>query len=358
MKELLTLLCDYLERTTPVVLATVIHQEGSTPRGVGSKMLVNESGLISGTIGGGLAEGEALVACKEALATGKARILHFTLTGEMAAKSEMICGGLLHIFIEPIAPTAENRSFYRQVLDHIDTSETLVLTSLHTHDLHGEQNIQRYLCLDGVWTAQSLHTDAPPLSLQEKDAFTAELQRGQETAFIPSEQGHIIMEKYPPVWKMIILGGGHVSLFTAQVAALAGFSVTVMDDRAEFSSAERFPQAAATYTVPEFTNCFALCPPSKYTCIVIVTRGHLHDKTVLEQSLATQAGYIGMIGSKRKREQVYDALKEQGFTQERLNTVYCPIGLGIKAETPEEIAVSIVAQCIAHRREAWDILPQ
>ncbi len=352
MRELLTLLCNRLENATPVVLATVIHQEGSTPRGAGSKMLVDESGLISGTIGGGLAEGEALMACKQALQDHKASILHFTLTGEMAAKSEMICGGLLHIFIEPIMPTLANVAFYRTVLQAVDTNETMVLTTLDE-----QKSINRYLCLDGVWTAHSMsHEATTPLTDHEKEAFTARLQHGQETAFLQEEQ--VIIEKYPPVWKMIILGGGHVSLFTAQIAALAGFSVTVMDDREEFSSKERFPQASATYTVPEFEQCFASCPPTKYTCIVIVTRGHLHDKVVLEQSLTTPASYIGMIGSKRKKNQVYDTLKAQGFTQERLDTVYCPIGLGIKAETPEEIAVCIVAQCIAHKREAWDILPQ
>ncbi len=355
MRELLTLLCNRLENATPVVLATVIHQEGSTPRGAGSKMLVDQSGLISGTIGGGLAEAEALTACQQALHNHEARILHFTLTGEMAAKSEMICGGLLHIFIEPIVPSAENLAYYQAVLQAVDSNETLSLTIWDK-----QKNISRYLCLDGIWAAQSLHNDAiPPLTEDEKNTFIAQLQQGQETTCLQGEQEQtIIIEKYPPVWKMIILGGGHVSLFTAQVAALAGFSVTVMDDREEFSSPERFPHASATYTVPDFANCFASCTPTKYSCIVIVTRGHLHDKTVLEQSLSTQASYIGMIGSKRKKNQVYDALKSLGVTQKRLDTVYCPIGLGIKAETPEEIAVSIVAECIAHRRQAWDILPQ
>ncbi len=351
MKELLSALCQHLQRQIPVAIATVIHQEGSTPRGAGSKMLVDSEGLIHGTIGGGLAEGEAIKVCQQALQNKQAEVMHFTLTGEMAAQSEMICGGLLHIAIEPIFPLQETIAFYQKLLATVDAHETLVLTVWHD-----AEHLSRSLCIDGVWNMDALTNTSTPLSQEEKNNLLANLKPEQETAYIQQDGCTYTIEKYPPVWKMVIAGGGHVSLFTAQVAALAGFSVIVLDDREEFSKAERFPQADATHTVPEFENCFASCTPTKHTCIVIVTRGHLHDKTVLQQALQTKAGYIGMIGSSRKRKQVYEALRAEGITQKVLNGVFSPIGLSIQAETPEEIAVSIVAECIAFRREAWDIL--
>ncbi len=356
MKELLSALCQHLQRQIPVAIATVIHQEGSTPRGAGSKMLVDSEGLIHGTIGGGLAEGEAIKICQQALQSQKAEVMHFTLTGEMAAQSEMICGGLLHIAIEPIVPHDYNIAFYQKLLATVDAHETLVLTVWHD-----AEHLSRSLCIDGVWDMDTFSSNEPfpitHLSEKEKNSLIASLKPDQETAYIQGQDGcTYTIEKYPPVWKMVIAGGGHVSLFTAQVAAMAGFSVIVLDDREEFSKAERFPQADATHTVPQFENCFASCTPTKHTCIVIVTRGHLHDKTVLQQALQTKAGYIGMIGSSRKRKQVYEALRAEGITQDVLNKVFSPIGLSIKAETPEEIGVSIVAECIAFRREAWDIL--
>ncbi len=355
MKELLTLLCDYLERHIPIATATVIHQEGSTPRAAGSKMLVDSQGLVHGTIGGGLAEAEALTTCKNAIKEQKSTVMHFTLTGEMAAQSEMICGGLLHISIEPIMPTEENITFFRKLLAHIDAHSVMVLTALHA-----PEHVGRCLCIDGAWDMEITPFESDftkVLSKSEKNTLISAVTHGQDTAYVQGQDGcAYIVEKYPPTWQIIIAGGGHVSLFTTQVAALAGFSVTVLDDREEFSQAERFPQASATHTVPQFIDCFAPCTITKHTCIVIVTRGHLHDKTVLTQALQTQASYIGMIGSKRKRKQVYSALVEEGQSQEALNKVYCPIGLGINAETPEEIAVSIIAECIAHRRAAWDIL--
>ncbi len=350
MKELLSLLCDCLKQQKTVVMATVIHQEGSTPRGAGSKMLVDSTGLISGTIGGGLAEAESIKACAKVLQSQKPMIMHFSLTGEMAAKSEMICGGLLHIFIEPIIASEQNIIFFQTLLNHLESHEVHVLTQLDDN-----QNLQRHLCIDGIWQTQEQGTSQTDVSDIVKNSLLSLTSSQKHTAYIQEQQGYII-EKYPPVWQVIIAGGGHVSLFTTKAAKMAGFDVIVLDDRAEFSQHSRFPEAKSTFTVPDFEQCFALCPPTKYTCIVIVTRGHLHDKTVLAQSLNTKASYIGMIGSKRKRAQVYDALLKEGFSEDSLKQVFCPIGLAIKAETPEEIAISIVAQCIAHRRQAWEIL--
>ncbi len=352
MKELLTLLCERLMQNMPAVMATVVHQEGSTPRGAGSCMLVDASGLIAGTIGGGLAEAKAIQTSIEALHSRKAEIMNFTLSGEIAAQSEMICGGFLQIFIEPIFPSKESIKFFNKILARIDTQKITTLTAIS--DL---ENLSHSLCIEGMWQDEIWQNNPHKLSSLDRNALLANLAPDQESALIKGPEGeNYIVHNYPPAWQIIIAGGGHVSLFTTQVAALAGFSVIVIDDREEFSKASRFPQAASTYTIPEFNNCFSLCEPTKYTCIVIVTRGHLHDKTVLSQALQTNASYIGMIGSKRKRKQIYEALLKENVSQMELNKVYCPIGLGINAETPEEIAVSIVAECIAHRRQAWDAL--
>ncbi|MDP3428020.1 MAG: XdhC family protein, partial [Humidesulfovibrio sp.] len=119
-------------------------------------------------------------------------------------------------------------------------------------------------------------------------------------------------------------------------------------DRAEFASAERFPQAQ-TRVLDSYGDCFAGLAAGPEAFVVIVTRGHVHDAEVLAQALRTRAGYIGMIGSRRKRDAVYALLRGQGFGEADLGRVRCPIGLEIGAETPEEIAVSIIAELIACR---------
>ena len=138
---------------------------------------------------------------------------------------------------------------------------------------------------------------------------------------------------------------------TALMAAMVDFRVIVLDDRPDFANAERFP-GVETRVLESFARCFAGIPSGPETFVVIVTRGHAHDADVLAQALRTQAGYIGMIGSRRKRDAVYERLRGQGFSETDLARVHCPIGLEIGAETPEEIAVSINAELVAHRAKA------
>jgi xanthine dehydrogenase accessory factor len=130
---------------------------------------------------------------------------------------------------------------------------------------------------------------------------------------------------------------------------LVGFRVVVVDDRPEYATAERFPDASRLAVVQGFDRAFGGLEIDADSYIVIFTRGHQFDRTVLEQALGTGAGYIGMISSRRKREAIYQALEVAGFERGRLEQVHSPIGIDIGAETPEEIAVSIVAELIKVR---------
>ena len=148
-----------------------------------------------------------------------------------------------------------------------------------------------------------------------------------------------------------LFGAGHVAQPTARLAAFVGFRVRVVDDRAEFANADRFPEAEEVRVATDFDSALKGIAVDRSGFIVIVTRGHLHDKTVLMQALRTEAAYIGMIGSRRKRDHIFNALLKQGFTENDLKRVHSPIGLDIGAETPEEIALSIVAELVKARAQ-------
>lgn len=135
------------------------------------------------------------------------------------------------------------------------------------------------------------------------------------------------------------------------LAALAGFGVIVIDDRPEFANAERFPEAHRTIIVKDYNHALDGFEVDKDSFIVIVTRSHQYDREVLEQAINTSAGYIGMISSKRKRAAIFEVLMAKGVKKERLEWVHTPIGLDIGAETPEEIAVSVVAELIKVRSQ-------
>ncbi len=146
-----------------------------------------------------------------------------------------------------------------------------------------------------------------------------------------------------------LFGAGHVSQQLARLTRMVGFRTVVLDDRAEFASRERFPDADDIRVLPRFEDAFSGLPVDTGSFIVILTRGHSHDRTVLSGALRTPAAYIGMIGSHRKRDTIYQALREEGFTEDDLKRVHCPVGLDIGAETPEEIAVSIAGEMIKFR---------
>jgi xanthine dehydrogenase accessory factor len=148
-----------------------------------------------------------------------------------------------------------------------------------------------------------------------------------------------------------IFGGGHIALALAKMGKLCGFNITVVDDRAEFASAGRFPEAD-TILAEGFTESFPKIKIDKSSYIVIVTHGHRHDEVVLEWAVGTPAKYIGMIGSKTKNEAVFTHLRARGIPREQLDRVHAPIGLEIEAQTPEEIAVSILAELIKVRRSS------
>jgi xanthine dehydrogenase accessory factor len=151
-----------------------------------------------------------------------------------------------------------------------------------------------------------------------------------------------------------VFGGGHVSLQIVPLAARVGFKVVVVDDRAEFADPHNFPEAWKVHQYP-FEDVLDKFPVDESSYFVIVTRGHIHDKTVLTQALRIPAKYIGMIGSRRKRNMIYDALLKEGFTKDDMDRVHAPIGLDIGAETPEEIAVSIVGELIKVRAEHEEV---
>jgi xanthine dehydrogenase accessory factor len=160
----------------------------------------------------------------------------------------------------------------------------------------------------------------------------------------------IYIEPILPTPEVFIFGGGHISLCVSKISAMVGFQVTVIDDRAQFASKERFPEAEQVIA-EEFSLAFPKLKVTRSGYLVIVTRGHARDQEVLEWALNTEARYIGMIGSKKKTQTLYNNLEHKGIAREKLQRVYAPIGVDIGALTPEEIAVSIVGQMIQVRRD-------
>ena len=166
----------------------------------------------------------------------------------------------------------------------------------------------------------------------------------------------IFVEPILPPADLYIFGAGHVSASLCKIARIAGFDITVIDDRETYANRERFPDAQQVI-VEDFEKAVAQLAPSESSYIVIVTRGHRDDMRMLRWAVQTPARYVGMIGSKRKTITIFKQLQEEGLPAKLFERVNAPIGLDIGAITPEEIAVSITAELIAKRRNIERELP-
>jgi xanthine dehydrogenase accessory factor len=198
-----------------------------------------------------------------------------------------------------------------------------------------------------VWAAakEVMQKEAP-----RKMVFNLNNEATYDNGLICGGTVEVFVEPILPQPTLYLFGGGHVSMAVAKAASAVGFAVGVIDDREAFANRERFPMADHVFTTYE--DAFEKLAPDSSSYLVIVTRGHKEDMRVLAWAVRTEARYIGMIGSKRKVISVYKALEKEGYRAEELERVYAPMGLEIGALSPEEIAISIVAELIAIRRNA------
>jgi xanthine dehydrogenase accessory factor len=196
-----------------------------------------------------------------------------------------------------------------------------------------------------VWAAakEVMQKEAP-----RKLVFHLNNEATYDNGLICGGSVEVFVEPILPQPVVYLFGGGHVSMAVAKAAQAAGFGVGIIDDREAFANAQRFPMAQEIYT--RFEDAFEKLQPNGSSYLVIVTRGHKEDMRVLAWAVRTKARYVGMIGSRRKVISVYKALEQQGYQPEEFERVYAPMGVEIGALSPEEIAISIVAELIAVRR--------
>ncbi|MBU0515348.1 MAG: XdhC family protein [Proteobacteria bacterium] len=348
MEHFLIHVRQVLGEARAAVVATIIKQAGAAPRHLGTRMLITADGAGLGTIGGGLIEAQVMAAAGDVLASGRPRALEFHLTGQDAAETDMLCGGHVTISLNPVPAGDENLS---RVVDEVDRTLAAGGSGLLIEAVGPKAAGDRWLFID---RDGALCGDPGSDALRDEIGRRAPEWLGAEEPFLlpgaglPDQTGDLFVTPIIIRHRMILFGGGHVSLHVARLAKMVGFWLVVADDRPEFANAARFPEADEVWA-EEFDGILEgrTVTPNDY--LVIITRGHLHDLSVLHQALRTPAEYLGMIGSRRKREVIFKKLREWGVAESDIARVHSPIGLDIGAETPEEIAVSIVAELIAFR---------
>jgi xanthine dehydrogenase accessory factor len=335
---------EQLEAGRPLVLVSIMSLEGSTPRHSGTKMAVGSDGKSYGTIGGSLIEAAAIREARKVLTAKKSRIMAFELDGQGVTAPGMICGGKAKILLDYLAATAENLEFSRRWRQAMQKGKDFYILTY----LKGESNAVGVVG-HAVLASDGSIMGGGPLTGAEIEKLKPELHNISNTAVLPLGEARVMVDRIRRLKTLYCFGAGHVAVPTCHLAALVGFRVVVLDDRPEYTNMARFPEAYQTVVVKDFNQALSGLEIDADSFIVIVTRGHQYDRSVLEQALKTDAGYIGMISSRCKRDAIYEYLTDKRVTKDRLDQVHSPIGIDIGGETPEDIAVSIVAELISVR---------
>ncbi len=294
-------------------------------------MIVREDGTFAGTVGGGCLEHDLWASACRVLDDGRARLVSVDLTDYEALESGLACGGSLRVLLERAdGGTAEA---IRRGLERAERGQAAVLATTLPEGPVG----------DGPAGTVLAEPDGTPLG----EAVRRAAEDGVARTVAVREGGRVFLDPLVRP-EVAILGGGHVGLAIARAVAPLGFAVTVADDRKDFANEARFP--GARVVCAPFSEALVGLPVTPATAILVVTRGHRQDEVALERAVATPARYVGLIGSARKILGIFRRLLAKGVPAESLARVVSPIGVGVGAETPEEIAAAVAAELVAFRR--------
>ncbi len=299
MSELIPVIQDLItevEAGRPCALCAVVKTRGSTPQVAGATMVLRQDCSTSGTLGGGCVEEEVKRRALQTLSSSGSGLFDFVLDHDYGWDDGMICGGRMDIAVAPISSPSQLQP-YRDAISKAARRAPATLPI----DVENEGRRQHY----------DIHLEVPPV--------------------------------------LLIAGAGHVGQAVARMAVDVDFKAVVFDDRADYASRARFVEPI-DLVHGDIASELARYPLDAGSYVVIVTRGHAHDEQALEAVIHGDAGYIGLIGSRRKARLIMDDLRGRGISEDLLARVHTPIGLPIEAITVNEIAVSIIAQLIQYRR--------
>ena len=319
MRDILPTLERWTADGLRAAVATVVQVERSAPRGPGAVMAVSESGEVAGSVTGGCVEPAVYAECEAVLAGEAPRLRTYGITDDEGFEVGLACGGTVHIFIEPLDP-----ALLPPIREAADADRPLALVTR----IGGET-------LGGARVATPDEATGPAGAM---------LARG-ETGRVAVEDGELFVASFVPRPSMYVFGAIDHAAAVARIGKFLGYRVTVCDARETFVTRERYPDVDELVVAwpHEF---LASAPVDERTAICVLTHDPKFDVSALKAALASPAGYIGAMGSRRTTEKRAERLRAEGLTDEDLSRIHAPIGISIAARTPEEVAVSVAAEIV------------
>lgn len=336
MRDILPDLEKWHAEDQSIALATVIQTWGSSPRRAGAKMAITPDGRITGSVSGGCVEGAVFEAGVEVLKLNRPQLLHFGVADETAWEVGLACGGSIDIFVQPLDPETFER--LRSVIVREQPAVNLSVVR-GPDELLGKELL---LCDDGS-VVGTIHDELDPRALEiAKESLAA----GESRRVMLNEDVEIFTEVILPPPTLIAVGGVHITIALMALAKTLGYRTVVIDPRAAFGNKTRFPNVDRL--IPLWPNeAFQQIPITRSTAIAMLTHDPKLDDPALKIALPSPAFYVGALGSKTTQAKRRQRLLEDGLTEAQLDRLHGPIGLELGAGTPEEIALSIMAEVLA-----------
>jgi xanthine dehydrogenase accessory factor len=344
MRDILPDLNKWIDRDERIALATVIQTWGSSPRGVGAKMALTPDGKITGSVSGGCVEGAVFETGVEVLKSGKPELLHFGVADETAWEVGLACGGQIDVFVEPL-----DRALF-------DTWRAELLAERPHAIATVIRGPGRLLGSQVLVSEDELAADVQGNGLEAVilEKARSAMAEGRSQRFEIAVEGEDSVELFvevvsaPPT--LVIVGGVHIAIALTSIAKALGYHTVVVDPRRSFGSPERFPHVDQLIQAwPQ--EAFEQINLTHQTALAMLTHDPKIDDPALRIAFDSPAFYIGALGSQNTQRKRRQRLLDSGCTEDQLSRLHGPIGLDIGAETPEEIALAVMAEVVAARHE-------
>ncbi|MDR5695724.1 MAG: XdhC family protein [Armatimonadota bacterium] len=353
LQEILSAWRDHQEGGEETALATIVKVSGSTYRRPGARMLLTRSGRMVGSISGGCLEGDVLEKAREVMDSGQPRLLEYDMTADddLVWGLGLGCNGTVYVFLERV-PTGRPVEPMDALAECVHKNNTLVLATIFKVEgteraRPGERFLLRH---DGSSIRDIEDAELADYVLRDaRDALAKGLSRGA-TYTLGSGTVEAFIEVVQPPLPLVVCGAGHDAIPVVRLAHALGWRVTVADSRPAYATKERFPEAEEVILTPP-EEVAQRVPLDHRTFVVIMTHNYNHDLKLLRAILPTPVRYIGVLGPRVRTERLLRELREKGMEipEDRYEKIYSPVGLNIGAETPEEIALAILAEIQAVR---------
>jgi xanthine dehydrogenase accessory factor len=340
MEEVLKEIERWRAAGAQVALATVVQTWGSAPRRPGAKMAITIEGQISGSVSGGCVEGAVVEEAFAALQSQRPKLLHYGVADETGWEVGLACGGTIEIFVEPLDDT------FFQTISQLYAEERA--GAVATVIAGPDALVGRKLLVESA-SDQWQGVIDPSLDHAVAQLAHAHIQRGRDSRVMLEDAGvELFIDVLLPPPTLIMVGGVHIAITLAAIAKTQGYRTIVIDPRHAFGSDERFPHADLLLrSWPE--EAFAQLTINENTAITLLTHDPKIDDPALKQVLRTPAFYIGALGSRKTHAKRVERLREAGFTSQEIERIHAPIGVEIDAQTPEQIALAVMAQVVRAR---------